>query len=473
MTDTSIADLPLTAVRDAIVKRSVSSREATEACLARLLDAGARLNAIAAIDPDAALAAADAADADLASGTWRGPLHGVPLAHKDMFFRAGRVSACGSRILADTVQTETATVLDRLDAAGALDIAQLNMVEFALGTTGHNEVTGTPGNPWNPAHIPGGSSSGPAVAVAGRMAFGALGSDTGGSIRLPAADCGIVGLKPTYGRVSRHAALPLSFSLDTIGPMTRTVADAALMLQVLAGPDPADPTAEPAPVPDYAADIEGGIAGLRIGVPDSYFYDPLDAETRSLVDASLDVLRREGAEPVPVTVPPRIADTNALTLLLIAVEGATRHAGWLRDRPQDYGSQTRARLLAGLLYPAVDYIETLNLRATILAEFTDSVLDRVDVLHVPVLPCPVPTIAESDLAANPGFADYIARTGHCTRPFNFLGLPALSVPCGFTANGLPMAFQLVGRPFDEATLLRTARAYERATVWSTRQPELH
>lgn len=472
MSDTGIADLPLTAVRDAIVERSVSSREATEACLARLQDAGTRLNAVAAIDPDAALAAADAADADLASGTWRGPLHGVPLAHKDMFFRAGRVSACGSRILADTLQTETATVLDRLDAAGALDIAQLNMVEFALGTTGHNEVTGTPGNPWNPAHIPGGSSSGPAIAVAGRMVFGALGSDTGGSIRLPAADCGIVGLKPTYGRVSRHAALPLSFSLDTIGPMTRTVADAALMLQVLAGPDPADPTAEPLPVPDYTAEIEGGVSGLRIGIPDSYFYDPLDGETRALVEASLEVLVREGARPVPVTIPPRIADTNALTLLLISVEGAARHAGWLRDRPQDYGSQTRARLLAGLLYRAVDYIETLNLRAAILAEFTESVLDRVDVLHVPVLPCPVPTIAESDLAANPGFADYIARTGHCTRPFNFLGLPAISIPCGFTANGLPMSFQLVGRPFDETTLLRAGHAYERATSWSGRQPDL-
>ncbi|RMD65400.1 MAG: amidase, partial [Alphaproteobacteria bacterium] len=249
MGDEALADLGLVEAARGIVARQFSSLELTEACLARIARIGPALNCIAAIDPDAARHAARAADDELAAGRIRGPLHGVPLAHKDMFYRAGRRSACGSRILADFIPEVTAHVLTRLDAAGALDIAQLNMVEFALGTTGHNEITGTPRNPWNPAHIPGGSSSGSAVAVAARLVFAALGSDTGGSIRLPAACCGLIGLKPTYGRVSRFGVMPLSFTLDHIGPLARTVADAAWILQVIAGPDPADPTSSPQPVP--------------------------------------------------------------------------------------------------------------------------------------------------------------------------------------------------------------------------------
>ena len=466
---TDIAGLSLSDVAEAIATERISSVEATQACLDALERAGPALNCVAGVDHEAALAAAAAADSEQAAGRLRGPLHGVPLAHKDMFYRAGRPSACGSRILADFVPDETATVLARLDAAGALDIARLNMVEFALGTTGHNEITGDVRNPWNPAHISGGSSSGPGAAVAARAVFGALGSDTGGSIRLPAACCGLVGIKPTYGLVSRHGALPLSFTLDHVGPLTRTVAGNALILQAIAGPDPADPTTAARPVPDYLAGLEDGVRGLRIAVPENYFYDPIGADVTAVMDASIDVFRRAGAEIVPVSIP-SIEIANTATSLIIAIEGARVHRRWIRDRRQDYGRQTLGRLLPGLVAPATTYIDAVNLKQKLLGDFADAVFARADMLHTPVLTMPVPTIAESDLAANPGFSDYLVAFGHCSRPVNYLGLPALSVPAGFTANGLPTGFQLIGRLFDEARLFRAARAYERETGWTEQAP---
>jgi len=472
MGDPGLAGLTLSAAAEAIAAKRASSRELAEACLARFETYGTALNCVAGIDPEAALAAADAADAELAAGRRRGPLHGVPLAHKDMFYRAGRESACGSRIRAGFVPAETAAALQRLDAAGALDVARLNMVEFALGTTGHNEITGAVRNPWNPAHITGGSSSGSAAAVAARLAFGALGSDTGGSIRLPASCCGLVGLKPTYGRVSRHACMPLSFTLDHVGPLTRSVGDAALILGAIAGRDPQDPTSSSRPVPDYRVGLDDGVKGLRIAVPESFFYDPVDDSVARSVRASLEVFAELGAEIVPLAMPREIAFANALNMLIIAVEGASFHANWLRERCQDYGRQTLGRLLPGLLHPAQQYLEAMKLRAVVLARLQETVFERADVLHTPVFPYEVPEIEASDVAVNPGFLEFLAGTGHCVRPFNYTGLPAISVPAGLTANGLPTGFQLVGRPFDEATLLRAAAAYERETRFSEQAPPL-
>ena len=458
-----LTDLSATELAAAIATGKTSSLEATRACLERIEQYDDALGSVAGIDPEAAERAARAADAELAAGTPRGPLHGVPLAHKDMFYRAGRVSACGSRILADFVPNHTATVLERLDAAGALDIARLSMVEFALGTTGHNEIAGTPRNPWNREYITGGSSSGPGAAVAARFVHGALGSDTGGSIRLPAACCGLVGLKPTYGRVSRHGAMPLSFTLDHIGPLTRGVADAALMLRVIAGHDPLDPTSSNRPVPDYTKVLDRGVKGLRVATPENYFFDDTTAEVADLTRRSLDVLADLGAEIVPVRLPESINDANALNLLIIAVEGAAAHGRWLRERREDYGRLTHDRLVPGLLYPATRYVEALTLRQTILADLAGAVFERADVLHTPVWPSPVPTIVESDQTAHPRAMEMIAASGRCVRPFNLVGLPAISVPAGFTANGLPSAFQMVSRPFDEETLLAVAAAYERET----------
>jgi aspartyl-tRNA(Asn)/glutamyl-tRNA(Gln) amidotransferase subunit A len=456
------------AVRD----KRISSEELSKAAIARIDRVAPKIDAVAAIDTADALAQARAADALLAKGAARGALHGVPLAHKDMYYRAGRVSGCGSKIRADFVPDVTSTALARLDAAGALDIARLNMVEFALGVTGHNEVMPTPKNPWNTAHITGGSSSGSGAAVAARLVYGAMGSDTGGSIRFPACCNGVTGLKPTCGRVSRYGAMPLSPSFDTLGPLTRTVEDAALILQEIAGADTNDPTTSALPVPDYAAALGRGVKGMKIGVPENYFYDPVDAEVANLVRASLDVLTDAGAELVAVRIPDVIADTNFLTSMAIATEGAAIHQTWLAERPGDYGNQTRARMSTGLSTPATRYLQALRLRAPILAEFAQAVFDKCDVLHCPVMLTPIPTIAETDLSANPGFADLVVGMGHCTRPINFLGLAALTVPCGFTANGLPTAFQLVPRPFDEATMIAAGHAYQKATDWHRRVPTL-
>jgi aspartyl-tRNA(Asn)/glutamyl-tRNA(Gln) amidotransferase subunit A len=455
-----------------IATRKLSSEEATRAAIARIESIGVRLGAVAGHDGDQAIAAARAADARLAKGGTMGPLDGVPLAHKDMFYRPGRVSACGSRIRADFVPKIMAAVLDRLDRAGALDIARLAMVEFALGVTGHNEVTGTPGNPWNPDHVTGGSSSGSGVAVAARMVAGALGSDTGGSIRFPAACCGVVGMKPTYGRVSRFGAMPLSFSLDTVGPLTRTVADNAFLLRLVAGFDARDPATSRLSVPDYLATIEMGAKGLRLGVPENHFFEPVVDEVRTLIGGAIETFRTLGAVIRPVRAPKSVAALNGMTSMITATEGAALHARWMRERPQDYGRQTLGRLAAGVMTPATTYIDAIAERPRLLSEFMETAFADADLLIVPVMIVPVPTIAEADMAANPGFSEHIVRMGHATRPINYLGLPGLSVPCGFTANGLPCSFQLVGRPFDEATLYRAARAYERETGCTNRAPDL-
>jgi aspartyl-tRNA(Asn)/glutamyl-tRNA(Gln) amidotransferase subunit A len=463
------ASMTLLEAAAAIAARKVSSVELTRASLDALAKDGEALRCVAGMDREKALAAAAQADRELAAGRMRGPLHGVPLAHKDMFYRDGRPSACGSRIRADFVPDHTATVLERLDTAGALDIARLNMVEFAYGPTGHNEITGTPRNPWNLDHITGGSSSGPAAAVAAGLVYGSLGSDTGGSIRLPASCCGLVGMKPTYGRASRYGSMGLSFTLDHPGPLARTVADCALLLRVISGHDAKDATTSPRAVPDYLADLEAPIQGLRIAVPENYFYDPLVPAVRTVLNESLQVFRRLGARIVPVTIP-SIEVANPMVLLIMGVEAAALHGRWLRERPGDYGKQTLGRLLPGLLYPATRYVDALNLRQKVMKHFADAVFARADVLHLPVLPIEVPTIAESDLAANPGFSEFVLHFGHCTRPFNYLGLPAMSVPAGRTRNGLPCGVQLVGRPFDEATLLHAARAFERETGSTSIRP---
>ncbi len=453
-------------------KRTISSAELTDACLNRMDALNPTLNCAIEVDHDQARTAAAAADQQRAKSDAVPPLLGIPLAHKDMYYRAGRTSGCGSKIRADFVPDHTSTALKRLDEAGALDIARLNMVEFALGVTGHNDVMPTPKNPWNLEHMTGGSSSGSGSSVAARIVFGALGSDTGGSIRLPAAACGLVGMKPTYGRVSRYGAMPLSHSLDTVGPLTRTVKDNALIMQAISGYDPNDTTSSSLPVPDYLDGIDAGVKGLKVGIPETYFYDEIDPTVEALVRESLTVLESLGAILVPIKMPASIAATNALCGLMTTTEGATLHGDWLKNRWEDYGEQTRNRFLPGFLMPAVRYMEALNSRAKVLAEFASAVFDHVDVLHTPVIPIPIPTSAEASDATS---AKFFARTnliGHCTRPVNYLGLPGLNIPCGFTGPSLPVSFQIVGRPFDEKTLFRVGQAYETATDWVSQSPDI-
>lgn len=464
-----LLNLSLVEVAQAIRRGKVSSVEVTRACIAQAKAAQPTVNCFISLEEDDALRAARAADRALKRGAKVGPLHGVPLAHKDMFYRAGKVSTAGSRILRDYRPDTTATVIERLAAAGAIWLGGLNMAEFAANPTGHNEHWGDCCNPWNPAHITGGSSSGSGAAVAARTCYGSLGSDTGGSIRLPAAANGVVGLKPTYGRVSRYAILPRVWSLDTVGPLTRTVRDCARMTAVIAGADPLDPTASAQPVPKYERLLDRRIRGLRVGVPRNHFHEGLSPDVERLMQASLDVLKSLGARLVPVDVPdPK--HTYQLTNAIGQVESATIYANWLRERPQEFSLVVRTRSEAGLLVPAVSYLEALNARARIAAEFVRQVFERVDVLHAPVMPMALPTRAETTPGGSGEVMDLLARLTRNTRPINFLGLPSLAVPAGFTDNGLPAAFQLVGRPFAEDVLFRAGDAYQAETDWHLRAP---
>jgi aspartyl-tRNA(Asn)/glutamyl-tRNA(Gln) amidotransferase subunit A len=462
--------ISLTAVASAIADKRMSAREATQSCLDRIAKWQPHLNAFMAIEPDEALKAADAADAALARGGRRGPLHGVPMAHKDMYYETGKVVTCGSRIRRDFVATTTSTALQRLKDAGTVRLGSLQMAEFAYGPTGHNAHFGPVHNPFALDHITGGSSSGSGSAVAARLTFAALGSDTGGSIRMPAHFCGVTGLKTTVGRVSRAGAMPLSQSLDTVGPLARTAEDCALLLGLMAGADPADPTAIAIPVPDYVAASAQSMKGLSVGVPSAFYIDDLDAEVAGALDATIATFRREGARIVQVDLPDQRQLSGAAQLVL-AVEAAAFHKRWLIERPQDYGPQVLMRLQNGLAISAVTYLEALRWRGPALAAHTAATAE-VDAVIAPVSPVPAPTIAESDVGSSPGAEAVIQRLTRFTRPINYLGLPSLAVPAGFTHQGLPIGLQLIGRSFDEAMLLRLGAAFQRATDFHDKVPQL-
>jgi aspartyl-tRNA(Asn)/glutamyl-tRNA(Gln) amidotransferase subunit A len=344
------------------------------------------------------------------------------------------------------------------------------MAEFAYGPTGHNAHYGAVRNPFAPDHITGGSSSGSGSAVAARLTFAALGSDTGGSIRMPAHFCGVTGLKTTVGRVSRAGAMPLSQSLDTVGPLARTAEDCAILLGLMAGADPADPTALAEPVPDYVAATLGAMKGLVIGVPSAFYVDDLDPEVAGVLDATIATLRSEGARIVQVDLPDQRQLSGAAQLVL-AVEAAAFHKRWMIERPQDYSPQVLMRLQNGLAIPAVTYLEAMRWRGPALAAHL-AATEGVDAVIAPVSPVPAPTIAESDVGNTPDAAAMLQRLTRFTRPINYLGLPSLSVPSGFTRAGLPVGLQLVGRSFDEAMILRIGAAFQRATDFHDRVPQL-
>jgi aspartyl-tRNA(Asn)/glutamyl-tRNA(Gln) amidotransferase subunit A len=465
---TEPALMTLTAVAKAIASKQFSSHEVTRSCLHRVALWQPKLNAFMAVEAEAALKAADEADAALAKGQSGGSLHGVPLAHKDMYYDAGHVVTCGSLIRRDFVATTTSTALQRLKDAGTIRLGSLQMVEFAYGPTGHNYHHGAVHNPWKSGHITGGSSSGSGSAVAARLTFAALGSDTGGSIRMPAHFCGVTGLKVTWGRVSRAGAMPLSQSLDTVGPLARTVEDCALLLGLMAGADPEDPTASLAPVPDYMAATAASIKGLKIGVPTSFYVDELDADVAKALDETIALLKREGADIVKVELPDQ-RQLSAACQIVLATEAAAYHKRWLIERPQDYGPQVLMRLQNGLAIPGVLYLEAMRWRGPALAAHIAATSD-VDAVLAPVAPVAAPTIVESDVGNSPNAEAVIQRLTRFTRPINYLGLPSLSIPSGFNPNGLPIGMQLVGRSFDEATLLTIGAAFQRATDFHEKVP---
>lgn len=467
----SLLDLSLVDIANELEAGRCSSVEVTRAALERAAALQPVVNTFIEIRPERALAQARAADDARARGRSLGPLHGVPLAHKDMYYEAGLVTRCGSKVRGEFVPQATATVLQRLHDAGAVNLGTLNMTEFALGPTGHNAAWGDCRNPWDPTRVPCGSSSGSGAVVAARIAFGSFGSDTGGSTRLPAAVAGAVGLKPTYARFSRANMMGLSPSIDTPGPIARTVADCARLTRIAAGHDAQDPTSSRRAVPDYEASSRAGMGAARIGVPRRYFFDHVTPDVKMALDAALRALESLGARLVDVDVPD-VEHMNELSRVIVYSEAAALHAEWLRTRGEAYTPQVRVRASTGLAIPAAAYLEALHMRPQLLRRFVQSVFSECDALFAPTLSIPVPTLEETGVAAGAAMWPIIARMVHCTAPFNYLGLPALSVPAGFTENRMPTAFQLVGRPFSEARLFRIAGAYQGATDWHLRKPAL-
>jgi aspartyl-tRNA(Asn)/glutamyl-tRNA(Gln) amidotransferase subunit A len=466
MSDESLAGLAVE-----IRARRISPVESVERCLARIHKWDGRVRAFIRLDEEGALEAARSLEADAAAGRWRGPLHGVPLGFKDLCHLRGLPTSCGTRTPEYFVGAGQCTAARRLLDAGGISLGKLNMTELAMGPYGDNAHHGDVDNPWLAGHASGGSSSGSGAGVAAGFFAGAVGSDTGGSIRLPAGCCGVVGLKPTYGRVSRAGAMVLSWSMDHLGPIAWTARDAALMLTVMAGGDAADATTSRRAVPDYAAALEGGIKGVRIGLPENYFFEGVDEEIAAGVRQAARLLESLGARVSEIRLPDPTLMTD-VSMLITRSEASTIHARVFRERPQDLQPVVRARLQVGFGISAYDYLQALRLRAKLTRAFVREVFAEVDVLLTPVIPEPPPALASLKSLTADQFNTRAGRFSRLTRPFNGLGLPAISVPCGFTAAGLPLGFQAVGRPFDESRLLRLGHTYQEAAGWHRKRPSL-
>ena len=451
-------------------KGQVSPVDVTSAHLARIERLNGSLKAYLSVLPERAMAAARRAETEIRNGRYRGPLHGVPVAVKDLYAIKGERMTCGSTIMAEHIAGQHATVNQRLEDAGAVLLGTLNMHEFAWGGTSINPHYGTPRNPWDGDRIPGGSSGGSGVATGAGLAMATLGSDTGGSIRIPASLSGVVGLKPTYGRVSRYGVYPLCWSLDHPGPLTRSVADAALMLQAIAGRDPGDPVTSRQPVPDYMQQLGGDVRGLRVGVPRALFFDQIDSQVAAAVEAAIGELRGLGVSCVDVDLP-LMRHVPAASLTLMVVEAYAVHETLLRNHSQAYGSDVRVRLALGATVSAAQYLKAQRFRSLLIQEVARA-LRSVDAL---VTPTTLMTAARVDEpVVRIGGEDLVvaANVARFTRAFNMTGSPALSLPCGFDDRGLPIGLQIVGRPFDEGTVLRLGHAYEQHTPWHQRVPAL-
>jgi aspartyl-tRNA(Asn)/glutamyl-tRNA(Gln) amidotransferase subunit A len=458
-----LAFLGLADAAELIRGKKLSPVDYVKALLARIDRFDKEYNAFIRPTPELALAAARAAEAEIAAGRWRGPFHGMPYALKDIIDVAGLPTTAHSKILADTVAAADAPVTARLTAAGGVLLGKLATHEFAIGGPSFDLPWPPARNPWNREYFPGGSSSGSGVGLAAGFFPAALGSDTGGSIRNPASQCGITGMKPTYGRVSRRGVVPLAFSLDHIGPMTRGVRDNALMLQAIAGHDPADPASADEPVPDFSAALGQGVKGLKIGVIRHFYTSDLEGhpEMIAAIDAAVALLAGQSAEVREITLPP-LQDFSACGQVILAAEAYAVHEAWLKQRPQDYGARGRERLLAGAGLSAADYLQAsrwrLKLRDAAAAAFRD-----IDVAITASSHDPACRIDDNEALA----ATYSRQA---RIPFNVTGQPALVIPAGFSKAGLPLSLQIVGHPFAEATVYRVAAAYEAATRWPDRHP---
>ncbi|MDA0335254.1 MAG: amidase [bacterium] len=468
-----LAFAPLHEQARLISRRELSPVELTRTYLDRISTHNETLCAYISVTADRAMAMAQAAETALAAGDHRGPLHGIPVALKDLFDVEGLITTGGSTILHDNVAQRTATVARRMFEAGAVLLGKTHMVEFAFGGAGINHHYGTPWNPWDVEvhRLPGGSSSGSAVAVASGLASIALGSDTGGSVRIPSSFCGLVGLKPTFGRVSCAGVLPLDPTLDSIGPMARCVTDAALLYNIIAGADPYDGGTWGAPPFVPVEDVEAEIGGTRLCIPREYFWDDVEPEVESAVRATARVFAELGAHVDEVTLDPLNRLTELRTFKnLTAVETCVSYGSLLQQRGEDFDPIVRQRMVDGFDVSAVEYLSAKRFRDMLQRDAARAMAD-IDVLLVPTTPLAAPAVDDCDDSG----AQYQRVNGMCLRntaAANLLGLCAISLPCGFTEDGLPIGLMLIGRPYEEARLLQLARAYEAATEWHVTRPDL-
>ncbi|MBI4182648.1 MAG: amidase [Proteobacteria bacterium] len=460
-----LENLTISEAAGRIKRKEISPVELTKALLARIEGLEKRLHAFIRVTPDQALRAARAAEKEVMAGRWRGPMHGIPYGLKDIFDTAGIPTTGHSKVAMTRVPKEDATTVKRLKAAGGVLMGKLSTHEFAFGGPSFDLPWPPARNPWDVSRFTGGSSSGSGAAVAAGLVLGALGSDTGGSIRHPSAQCGIAGLKPTYGRVSKKGVLPLSFSLDNVGPMAWTARDNAILLGTIAGYDPEDPSTVDRPVPNYLRALTGNIKGLKVGLV-RHFYDgdiKVQEEVRQGVETGAKTLASLGAKVDEVRLSP-LHDYTAACWVILASEAYAVHEENLRSRLYDYGANFRFRILCGSLFSAVDYVQAQRARRALTVEM-GKMLEKYDVLLTATVPVTAPKIREvtlvSAVAARP-----------ITSTFNTTGFPALAMCCGFTPAGLPLSMTLVGKPWDEAMVYRVADAYERATPWRERRPKL-
>ena len=463
--------LSATQLADRIKSREVSPVEATEAYLERIAEVDGQLNSYITVCREEALAAAQDAEAEIAAGNYRGPMHGIPVAVKDQLNTRGIRTTGGSSILADNIPDEDATVIAKLKDAGAILLGKLNMSEFASGDAFHHPY-GRPRNPWDLNRNPGTSSSGSGAATAAGLCATSLGEDTGGSIRGPATFCGLVGIRPTWGRVSRYGMQGAAWSMDTAGPISRTVADCAMTLGAIAGYDPKDPYTWDAPVPNYVAGLTGDLRGLKVGVVRERVYsDTVDSEVGAAVIRAIARLGELGADVAEVSLP-LMLHSAAISSGIIMVDSAALHRQTLAERLGDYDHNNQVRLLAGSILPAQVYHRVLRLRHAVRQEILDA-LQRVDVLVMPTSSIPASLIPESaGIGSKQEVVDGYAGRRSFTSPYNLAGVPALSVPCGFTAGDqpLPIGLQIAARPMEEGTALNVAYAYEQANDWYLRRP---
>ena len=467
-------DLQHLTIREAatlIEQSAVSPVELADAMLARIERLNKTLNAYITVCGEQAREVARAAETMIRAGYHLGPLHGIPIAIKDNIYTRGVRTTAGSKILGDFVPDADATVVARLKRAGAVILGKTNLHEFAWGGTTDNPHYGTCRNPWNPERFPAGSSGGSGAAVGARTCLGALGTDTGGSIRLPSSVNGIVGIRPTIGRVSNYNVVPLAWTMDTVSPMTRTVEDCMLMFEVIAGYDPLDDHSAQVPVSDYRAELARGARGLRVGLIRDYSLTHVQPAVDATIRAALDTLRSLGVELEEIAMPSIHGNISA-QLTIESCEPSTYHQEWLRTRPADYGEDVRTLLEAGEMYLATHYLQAQRYRSVLRKEFLDG-FKRVDVFVTPTLPfTATPCGATTVTIEGDREEDMLSAIMQFTGVPSLAGLPALSLPVGFDADGLPVGMQVIGRPFDEATLFRLGHAYQQATDWHTRAPRL-